>query len=225
MSLSLEEIVPWGRTAAEYERMFRLSEVDQPRTVLDCGGGPASFAAEWNARGRRVIAADPLYAHPGSAIRSRFEATSASIMGSVRANPERWIWKFHNSPDELLARRTEALNRFLDDLESAPSSGRYLVASLPHLPFPDQQFDLALVSHLLFLYSDLLSEDFHHASIFELLRVAAEVRIFPLLTLAGTPSPHVEPIIASVRRAGWQCDLIAVEYELQPGGNTMLRIH
>jgi SAM-dependent methyltransferase len=204
--------------------MFRLSEADYALGVLDCGGGPASFAAEWSAQGRRVIAVDPLYAHSPRAIRSRFEATSASIMGSVRANPERWIWKFHASPDELLSRRTEALNRFLEDFDSAKSSGRYRVASLPHLPFPDQHFDLALVSHLLFLYSDLLDADFHRASIHELLRVAAEVRIFPLLTLAGTPSPYIEPLIADLRRDGWRCDLLPVDYELQPGGNTLLRI-
>jgi hypothetical protein len=220
----MEEIVPWGRTAAEYERMFQLSGADHARRVLDCGGGPASFAAEWSALGRPVVAADPLYAHPGIAIRSRFAATAASIMGAVRAHPERWVWTFHASPDALLSRRTAALERFLEDLDAGRNCGRYRVASLPQLPFPDRHFDLALVSHLLFLYSDLLDEAFHRASIAELLRVAAEVRIFPLLTLAGTVSPHLKPIVASLRRDGWHCELTHVDYELQPGGHTLLRI-
>ena len=224
MSLSLEEIVPWGRTAAEYERMFQLSGADHARQVLDCGGGPASFAAEWSALGRRVVAADPLYAHPGSAIRSRFAATAASVMGAVRAHPERWVWTYHASPDALLSRRTEALERFLRDLNAGRQCGRYRVGSMPHLPFPNHHFDLALVSHLLFLYSDLLDQAFHGASIAELLRVAAEVRIFPLLTLSGKISPHLEPIVASLRRDGWHCELTHVDYQLQPGGNTLMRI-
>lgn len=46
-----------------------------------------------------------------------------------------------------------------------------------------RSFDLAVCSHLLFLYSEHLSEDFHVESIKELCRVAGEARIFPLLEL------------------------------------------
>ena len=45
--------------------------------------------------------------------------------------------------------------------------------------FADREFDLALCSHLLFLYSEQLTADFHLASIRELCRVAGEVRVFP----------------------------------------------
>ena len=53
------------------------------------------------------------------------------------------------------------------------------------LPFADGEFDLALSSHLLFLYSAQLGKDFHLQSMFELCRVAREVRVFPLLALNG----------------------------------------
>jgi hypothetical protein len=42
---------------------------------------------------------------------------------------------------------------------------------------------MAVVSHLLFLYSEHLDEAAHLSSVFELLRVAEKVRIFPLVTL------------------------------------------
>ena len=87
------------------------------------------------------------------------------------------------------------MSRFLDDFEEGKAEGRYVTASLPSLPFEGGQFDLALCSHLLFLYSDQLSLDFHQASIEELLSVASEVRLFPLLSLDRRPSPHFDPLV------------------------------
>ena len=51
------------------------------------------------------------------------------------------------------------------------------------------EFDLALVSHFLILYSAHLSFDVYLAAVRELCRVASAVRIFPILTLAREPSP------------------------------------
>jgi hypothetical protein len=44
--------------------------------------------------------------------------------------------------------------------------------------------------------------DDHRAAVEELLRVAREVRNFPLLTLDRKPSPHVEPIRTQVAGRG-----------------------
>ena len=58
----------------------------------------------------------------------------------------------------------------------------------------------------------------------EMNRVATEVRLFPLLTLAGTPYPHLETIYTGIRDSGHSYTLEKVPYEFQRGGNTMLRI-
>ena len=57
--------------------------------------------------------------------------------------------------------------------------------------FDSGAFDLALSSHLLFLYSELIDTDFHIQALNEMFRVASEVRLFPLLKIGGTPFPHV----------------------------------
>jgi hypothetical protein len=116
------------------------------------------------------------------------------------------------------------MRRFLADFEAGKAEGRYVTASLPGLPFEDGQFDLALVSHLLFLYSDQLDCGFHRAAVEELLRVAREVRIFPLLALDRKPSPHVGPICTHVAGRGWGAEVRGVPYEFQRGGNEMLRL-
>ena len=43
MSFSLKQIVPWGRSFAEYVAMFALSGDDLGKRILGCGDGPAAF--------------------------------------------------------------------------------------------------------------------------------------------------------------------------------------
>lgn len=116
------------------------------------------------------------------------------------------------------------LRRFVADFEKGKAAGRYIVGELPTLDFEDGKFQLALCSHFLFLYSDHLTYDFHRASVLEMLRVASEVRIFPLLTLLLKMSPYVQPLIEELRSEGFVARVEKVGYELQRGGNEMLRI-
>lgn len=58
----------------------------------------------------------------------------------------------------------------------------------------------------------------------EMLPVAAEVRIFPLLQIGGTPSPHVEGVVDAFGSRGADATVEPVAYEFQRGGNRMLRL-
>ena len=116
------------------------------------------------------------------------------------------------------------METFLGDFDAGKSAGRYVDAELPTLPFVDRSFDLALCSHLLFLYAGQLTDVFHRASVFELLRVAAEVRVFPLLELGGDVSRHVAGVVEAVRTAGYHAVVETVPYEFQRGGSQMLRL-
>jgi ubiquinone/menaquinone biosynthesis C-methylase UbiE len=116
------------------------------------------------------------------------------------------------------------MGRFLADYEQGRQEGRYVVGALPTLDFADGQFDLALCSHFLFLYSEQLSYEFHLAAVQELCRIAREVRIFPLLNLAVQPSPHLAPLRAALAEQGYHSDVVQVNYEFQRGGNQMLTV-
>ena len=98
------------------------------------------------------------------------------------------------------------------------------MGALPDLDFDGHNFSLVLCSHFLFLYSDHLTYEFHQASVLEMLRLADEVRIFPLITLMMERSPYLEPLIAVLKDRGYQVSIETVDYELQRGGNQMLRI-
>jgi hypothetical protein len=229
MSMALNEVIPWGRSFEEYRRMFALTEDDLAGTILGCGDGPASFNAEATAFGHTVVSCDPIYAFSATEITRRVEQCYDTVIAQVKQNPDGFVWTRFRDPDHLGECRLAAMRRFLADFEAGKQEGRYVAASLPQLPFEHGRFSSALVSHLLFLYSTHLSLDFHIAAALELLRVARELRIFPLLGLDRQWSAHVSPVRAHLLQAGLKVDIVAVEYELQRAddhaGNRMMRIH
>jgi hypothetical protein len=116
------------------------------------------------------------------------------------------------------------LDTFLSDYESGKNDGRYIAGGLPSLPIESGKFDIALSSHFLFLYSAQLSAEFHLQALREMLRVAREVRVFPLLALDGAPSPHMGFVTKSLESHGFRVEVRRVTYEFQRGGNEMLLI-
>jgi hypothetical protein len=222
--MKLDEVVPWGRSLEEYKSMFSLSEADLNAKILGCGDGPASFNAEMTELKHSVVSIDPLYQFSAKQIEQRVRATYELVISQVKQNPNHYIWNNFRDADELGKARLNAMEIFLLDYESGKVAGRYLYQSLPSLEFADDQFELCICSHLLFLYSEKLSLDFHVASIHELLRIAPEVRIFPLLKLDGQPSPYLGLVIEALSNKGCNIQVNSVAYEFQKGGNQMLRI-
>ncbi len=221
---TLDQVVPWGRSFGEYSAMFSLTEVDMKGRILGCGDGPASFNAEATGRGAKVVSCDPIYAFSKEEIEARIAATYGQVIDQTRQNQSEFVWQAIASVEELGKTRMAAMQTFLDDYPAGLVQGRYLNSELPSLPFSDGQFDLALCSHLLFLYSQQLDEAFHCSSLLELCRVAKEVRVFPLLALGGAISPHLDSSVAMLRSAGHQVSIQRVGYEFQRGACEMLRI-
>ena len=223
--MKLENIVPWGRSLREYKEMFDLSKEEiAGKKILGCGDGPSSFNTEAEYEDGEVISIDPLYAYSKKEIMQRIDEVAEEVMSQVKSNMEKFVWKNIPDVDSLLHMRIEAMMEFLADYEEGKEEGRYIDASLPTLPFDDKTFDLALSSHFLFLYSEHLDEAFHKAAIEEMLRVADEVRIFPLLTLDNQRSPYVENIMERLEKEGYKTEIIKTGYEFQKGANEMLKI-
>jgi hypothetical protein len=225
MGFKLENVVPWGRSLDEYIRMFDLTADDLSLKILDCAGGPASFNVEMNRKGYIVISCDPIYQFSVDEIAQRIQETYQTIVDGAKATREYFVWQDIQSPEHLGQIRMAAMQQFLEDLPLGIQQERYITAELPILPFDTEQFDLAICSHFLFTYSDLLSQDFHLASIQELCRVAGEVRIFPLL---NQYSREISPLLPSVMKGlaaqGYNVETKQVPYEFQKGGNKMLRV-
>ena len=221
----LAKVVPWGRSHEEYARMFHLEESDMERRILGCADGPASFNAEMTRLEKSVVSADPIYRFTREQIQQRIDEVFETMVAAAAEKANSFVWKEIKSPDHLGRTRLTAMNQFLEDYVEGLAQGRYICASLPELPFENNEFDLALCSHYLFTYSQAVSETSHLEAILEMTRVAGEVRVFPLLDMFdGGPSIHLERVMRDLDALGLSVTTETVPYEFQRGGNKMLRV-
>ncbi len=221
MPFHLHEAVPWGRNLEEYDEIFAIHAIPRGARILDVAAGPASFAAEANADGWRVTAADPLYVSSAAAISERFQAARTLVMEQINRNLSGYRWDRIGTPRRLEARRVETMRAFLKDFERH-GGDRYVEASLPKLPFADAAFDVALCSHFLFLNEATQGRAFTLASVKEMLRVAREIRLFPLVRMDGQSSRLLPQILASVARQGHSATIEAVDWSFQIGATHRL---
>lgn len=224
MSVKYESIVPWGRSFQEYVNMFNLTFDDLDKSILSCGDGPASFNSTMKKNGKTVVSVDPVYNLNRRTIEKKIEETYETVMGQTRDNEDKFVWSTVKDVEELGKIRMAAMREFLSDYETGKIENRYIPEELPYLPFENNQFELTLSSHFLFLYTENLSLDFHLNSINEMLRVSKEVRIFPLLDMNAVPSSYIPYVVESLTKKGCKVEKIGVNYEFQKGGNSMLKI-
>lgn len=224
MGFTLEKVVPWGRSYDEYVSMFDLTDVDLGLRILGCGDGPAAFNAALTKQGGNIVSMDPIYVFDGEQIRGRISETYTTVMAQLRKNYSDYVWGAIPSVEQLGSLRMSAMEAFLADFDAGKREGRYIPGELPLLPFKDGQFDIALSSHFLFLYSAHLSVEFHFQALQEMLRVAHEVRVFPIVALDGAASAHLNFVNKHFANQGFAVEGKRVPYEFQRGGNEMLVI-
>ena len=222
MDFHYKDIIPWGRSFNEYLDIFNLSEEDMTRDIVGVGDGPASFNARMYQRGKPIISVDPIYRYSEAELRQRIQKTYDDVIAQARQNQDKFVWTKIASIDELAEIRMQAMDEFRRDFESGKQQGRYIDASLPHLPFPDRHFDLVLSAHFLFFYSANRDLAFHLNAVRELLRIGTEVRIFPIVDVNSNPSPFLSPVIDEIEKDGIACSVERVPYHFQKTGNEML---
>lgn len=212
-----------SRSFVEYQAFFALTPADSVRAVLDCSAGASGFAAVANARGGRVTAVDPAYALGRERLAEEARASLTTGRAIVGHHEDRFTWSWYGSRGRRDELRRDALDEFVADLQARPRA--YVAGALPHLPFAGGAFDLALCSHLLFTWSDVFDEAWHEAALVELLRVAREVRVFPLVVQGtGDPVPFLPSVLDRLRDLGHRAEIVDVPYEFQRGAHRMLTV-
>ena len=214
--------MPWGRSLAEYAAMFALREEDLERSILGCGDGTASFNAEVTAQGGKVLSVDPIYQFSADDTQQRIRRVYPGMLSQFARQADQYVWRHFRDPGHLGSVRMSAMNRFLEDYPSGLQAGRYVEASLPELPCFDGEYDLALCSHLLFLYSEHIDLQAHVEAVLELCRVAREVRIYPLVSVDGRVSQHLPAVVRELGERGYDVGMERVDYQFQKGANDML---
>jgi hypothetical protein len=223
MAFELNSVVPWGRTLKEYQQMFMLSPEDLDKKIISFGDGPASFNAEMNALGKRVISIDPIYEFTPEQLKKRIDETCLQVVKQMRENEKNFVWNVIKNVDQLREIRMVAMQEFLSDFEKGLKEKRYVAHALPNrTSFNNDAFQLGLSSHFLLLYEQL-GLDFHVAALGEMLRLCDEIRVFPILTLNAERPVFLNELIDTFNK-NYNTYIEKVAYEFQKGGNEMLVI-
>ncbi len=222
----IKDVLSIGRNLAEYKKMFSLDDENLKSNILDVGAGPASFNMEMKANGHNtVVSVDPIYGLTVSELTECVEQASSIIRNHVSARKQTFNWSQETHPtiDSLVDSRQTTMKAFLSDFKEDNTS--YLVGTTLSLPFPNKHFSLTLSSHFLVLYSEQLGKEFHVDAIRELCRVSREIRIYPLLNMAGEmPSAVIAAMREEVSKMNMQSEIVAVGYHFFKGADRMLRI-
>ena len=135
MSVTLDRVIPWGRSLEEYTQMFNLSDEELDLRILGVGDGPASFNSEMNALGHTVRSIDPIYSFSKAQIERRVEENYDNLMSQVEENADNFVWDFFSDSAHCGQFRLKTMRKFLDDFEVGKIQGRYLPESSAYAQF------------------------------------------------------------------------------------------
>ena len=221
--LQLDRVVLLGRTFEEYRRYFLLEPHELIRKrILDVAGGVSSFCAEANDLGIEVTAFDPIYSLSLEDIKNRADRDLESVYRTIGLVPT-YRWSFYKNPEYMRTLRERASAIFFSDFQTHPQ--RYVAGSLPRLPFADGEFDLTLVSYLLFAYQDRFNYQFHRDSVLETMRVTrGEARIYPTVTFEAQPSEYLPMLQSDPALNAFEFTKIETDFEFLVNSNSYLRV-
>jgi hypothetical protein len=188
--------------------------------VLDCPGGAGGFAAGLRARGGEVVSADPAYSGDPAELVRRSRAGLEHGLRYLEQNRDSYVWSYFSSAEDLTACRQAALEAFAADYRGPDA--RYVPAALPELPFADGAFRRALCGYLLFAYPDHLDHAAHERALRELLRVAGEVRVYPLIDTAYERYPGIDDLRRTLAADDIESEVRHVDYAFQRGADEVL---
>lgn len=221
----MKKFVLWGHHLKDYREMFDLSDADLEKRIVEYGAGVTSFNIEMKQLGHQVTSCDPLYSMSRDDLASHVQDVFDTTVSKMKANETEYNWKSCKTLSSLLDKRKEGIKAFLEDYEAGKADKRYIaVKKDAPLPFDDFQFGLALITHHLFVNYDDKGLDEHVSIIQEMIRIAGEVRIFPLLDKFGRISPLLGPVMLALQKSYFGVEVRQVTSQLQKAGNAMLRV-
>lgn len=214
--------IPWGRDLNAYRSMFDLTPELLKGSLLDIASGISSFNSEVREQALRVVSCDPIYHQSPDELMHECVGASEQLGTYLRQKQNHDRWQLSDTPEALANHSERVMHAFMLDYRKNYGGGYYLPLSLPHLPFSDGEFDIALCSHFLFRCGEDYATVFHVDAICEMARVAKEARIFPLTSHHGELSSVLDATIMGLQSRNLVVEIREVSYQLQAGSNAML---
>lgn len=212
-----------GRSWQEYIKMFNLNPaVLKQGKILDCAAGASSFTAIMNEKGYDITALDLLYDEKPGDLEIKCREHLNMLVDALRDLEDHFLWGYFKDLADLKKQRERVCKEFAEDYRFN-NKINYIKGDLTQMPLKDNTFSLVLCSHLLFIYDHRLSYEFHLESIIEMLRVAREVRVYPLVKGESKISEYLKPLTEKINHIA-DFELVPVSYRFRKGGYEMLKI-
>jgi hypothetical protein len=222
--LVMRKRVLWGHHVSEYKEMFDVSDAALQVHLLEYGCGASAVNTELHQEGTTVVSVDPLFVLSKPELVQQVTEDFDERVQQVLADQAQFNVETYGSMEAFLASRRAGMDVFFADYNAGVEEGRYKALVDGALPFENFSFDLALSSHYLFANAANDAVAYHLETIQDLARVAKEVRIFPLIERAGTPSEILGPVLLGLQQANFGTEVREVRCALYPEGNAMLRV-
>ncbi len=221
----MKKFVLWGHHLKDYREMFDLQDDDLKRNILEFGCGATSFNAEMTKLGHHVTSCDPLFSQPKEELKQEVFEIFDSTVSELELMRQQFQLKSDDEIQRLVASRKQGIETFFADFDQGIKEKRYISCDKGKtLPFKQYEFGLGLINHYLFVnYADH-GVDEHVSLIEDMVRVAGEVRVFPLLDKSGKISKLLGPVMLSLQKKQLGVEIRQVNSNLKRAGNAMLRV-
>jgi len=223
MKKELDLVPSWVYSMADYCQIFDLSDEDLTGNILDYPAGISSFNAEMQAKGRTILSGDPMYDFSYEKIAAYAEQLIQINAAHLREHSQILRQSSSQLLEVVLTDWEKSKRIFLEDYKKGKIEERYKFMKLPHLPFEDYTFDIALCSAHLF-HTELTRDASREALVKELCRVSKEVRVFPLLDEKGSVTDALGRVMLNFQKLNYGIKISEVPYHQMKGGNAMLKI-
>jgi hypothetical protein len=214
----------WGLSYDNIVAMMKLSATDLQKKIVNCMGVPSSFTAIALKNQQDVITCSDIYGSAKADIKKRAAKAVQQAISFIESNPDRFSASAIDTPKAYEKFLQENLKIFFEHYDKAFADHCYSSESLPDIAFADNEFDLAICHHFLFISDKNFTVDFQIAAIKALCRIASEARIYPLLDPQGKRPVELDEIIKTLEQQGYLCRFESVDYKLEKGGDTLLKV-
>ncbi len=224
-SLDISKVVMLGRVFDEYYHMFSLKDISPADTkILDVASGVSSFCTQANKKGYNVTASDIIYDRSPEELYKQGLLDVQEIMEQMSSVAHKYNWEYFKDIEILQATRLNALSLFVENYKEFGSK-RYINVKYPCSNFFENQFNVSLVSHFLFLYENMLDYKFHKDTVKELARITRdEIRIFPLVNFKGITSRYISELMNDVELGFLEFTIRKVEFNFMKNADDLLVI-
>ncbi|MEO7310721.1 MAG: hypothetical protein ABIX01_09995 [Chitinophagaceae bacterium] len=212
----------WGRTLEEYQKMFGLGDIPTSTQILSIADGPSTFNKQLRDKEINIVSVDPIYELSIDNLKEVFKQSYQFNKGLFYNNRENFLFKDDTEIEALLQKRQSTFNAFITDY--GLNKQYYKFGQLPTLDFATNSFDLCVSSNLLFIFDHIFDLTFHIQSVKEMLRVAKELRIFPLYDINGNESKNLKSVIEYLDQNNYQWTIQTNDYYVYKDGNKFLQV-